>query len=780
MPVSRARPEQGPSAAEYHAPGMQSGQVELIAAIGQLTQSVEAMHQEYARARSDMKGVVGAAAMYSTNASTAAALRTQGQAAVAAAAEQQRPPSASASVNQALAPMDSEERAPLYAGPKSWGQGRQQGFSAIRQGMAHHLSRELSDLTFGGVMMEPESGYAFDDRLNRYVSTNRQITGVNPGTIVSASVAQAAMENPENYRDPRDNSIVSASVAAASARRLGAANVVRSTVASMAGGSSLSAGVQAAMPRLAMGAGVAGAAIGGAMQAVEFVRGQRSANQPFQAVLGGSNAEGFGERWNMALNRWNPRNFFGMGGGEADAIYKGALNLYAGDREMRQAAQSNATDLFYDLGMKGQESMDVFRAASAVGADSLDQIAQSLRGVTESAREAGMNAQEARAEFTRALTEVGTLYRGGQAGVIAQVQTSALTEMGRPWEGATANNSMMFQRRLAAASGMTLSEYQGMVATGPEGVRRNIANSAAMANQAAQIATTPQAQGLVAQWMRDQGLSSGDPITNQHRQSLMAMLQSNNAILDAEGVQRILADVGGIEATSPAQAQQIVSDILLGTYDPVGEYDDQAAQWMTSRADTSRSGMDAMLKELGLADSNVSMRRQMGGGREIGRGRNRAGSIYANQVAESGQRNPVLEALLTNYDNSRRYRVDTANGPVIVGNHELLRDFADQAATGNVEIVGGENAGMTIAEAYQIPSAALSQEMAQSATERYEGKTFEDSGEGGSSGTVVIQAGPELRRFIDMQTTGNVSIEQRYAGIPQTGLNQPAYRATGG
>lgn len=772
-------PEQSVSRGTPALPGMQDLQIQTLQAFNQVIQSKDAFVAEVSSAIKDLRGAMGATAMYTPNSSVAAAIRSGGEAMLADAESSMRPPSVSASVRQAIsggsrAAPEAVEAA-TWSPPTSFRAGRQAGLKGIRAGLTAQVSQSISNMTLGGDYVEPITPYAWSEQ-------HQSFENVRTGEFVSASTAQAAANSAEYYRSSTTGEVMDAASAAIAARRMARADVVRRGVAAMSSTGSLSAGVSAALPRVAAGLGVAGMAVGGGLQVAQFIADQRQANQPFQAVLGGSNAEGFGERIGGFMNRWNPSTVFGMGGANADRLYRGALDLYAGDRGMRNQAMDVGRDLYNQVGMTPDESMAVFREAARVGQDSLGMIAESLRNVTQTAREAGMNAQEARAEFQQAFTEVGRMYRGSAPGLIAEAQTSALTAMGRGWEGVSIGNTSQFQLQAASMRGMSVSQYQALV-TGPGGERTAVEDQRAAARRAVGLYTRPGAEAIVAQFMQENNIREGQPIETVDpalRRELGRRLLEANAIVNPNLAASQLAMMADIQGVTPGQVGEVTADIMLGFYDPGRSLDARAESFEASAAPRGEGDIRRLFEEeLGFErgqSASISMSR----GHETGRGRERAGSIYASQMAESGRRNPILEQILQNYDNSRRFLVQTKDGPVVVGNHELLRDFADQAARGDVQIVEGANAGQSIAEAFNIPQESLSTAAAASASQTYTGKTFDaPSGGPGQGGTVTVQAGPELQRWIDLQATGGVNVDWRQTGIPPTGVNDPMARATG-
>src|SRR5690606_27889102 len=183
---------------------------------------------------------------------------------------------------------------------------------------------------------------------------------------------------------------------------------------------------------LLRGAGAVGAGLYVADKIGDFFESQRAQNAEWQRIMGGTNLEAVGERWNQRMFALG--QFGVLDSEQAAQLYRGVAEtgMRGADRTI---AQDFALDAYKQLGMTIQESMQIIKVAARTGQESLYGVAGALRQVTEDAREAGINAAEARQRFIQTWTDASNFLGGGPTAVATSLGlSSAITGMGRAYQ----------------------------------------------------------------------------------------------------------------------------------------------------------------------------------------------------------------------------------------------------------------------------------------------------------------------------------------------------------
>lgn len=802
------------------APGalLRDSQIALTSGLATTMERQTALLAEAVKALTDMKVSLAAQATYATSPATAAGARLA-MAGVDAASrdfvpsagppidiphrmpriprlvEEQRlrPASEHVSTDAARGVMRQGEdvRVATYAA------GRQQGIKGVRQVVANRVARAVSEVDFGGDYYE-----------GLEVPADFPVTPGQPLPAEFINIPEG-VETQTVYRDRETGNVLDAVQAASAARAISRATAVRSVVNAVGQGQGLSAGVQAAAPRLAAGLGYAGLAVGAIQQGYQMYTGQLAANRPYQQVLGGGINEGFGERFSQNVFRLrNALSFNPIGSAESEAIYQGALQTYAGDRNMRGEAQQAMSDLYRSTGMSPQQSLQVIQIAAKEGNTALDQLARSLKQVTETAREAGINAEEARDRFTQTYATLAQTIGGPGAAALASSQTQAITSLGLGYQGLGIDTSQTRMMVIGALNGMSPGEIQNEATLNPMGFAQM--EQTHRTNEAQRLLGNIGAREEIAAYLQRVGKPTGQGLTKREMDELGAIV--NRRARSPELAQQ-MAGMAGITGTTTANAGEALVLASMGLPDTAGQMEEDMAELGTSDFSISagdsaigskanqarRNDQERLLKDMGFSGGDIEDILRPG---TSPRGKKGAAKRYLAQVEQTGQRSGVLERLIKEYDKDRRYAVHTSGGERVVGNFELIEGFADQAQAGDVDIVKGSGTGNTIEGHFGADLQGYAED-AESASEKWEGKTFGSDlpdwakkklaaqgvdvealesgrGIGGAGGAVTINAGPELRRWIEISTTGSAYYSGQRTGTPPTGIPYADERATGG
>lgn len=640
--------------------------------------------------------------------------------------------------------------------PTSWEEGKEmfagrKGFSlsSVRQQAAETMSHRLSEWNLGANVAQDSMG-------RWHYAAGEVVDGASVGgRFIDASTAQHALH----------------------ARALSTA--VKKGVSGVAESGSLMQGVNAAIPAVGKAAGVAGAVWYGGNQLLDFAESQRAQNTAYQQVLGGDNAEGFGERFSENVFRWSQRGI--MGSREAEALYRGSLDIYGtaeggGYDHMRTEAQNTGTRLYKEAGMSPDETLRFVRMAARSGSESLKELGDALIATSRAARDAGVNAKEARGYF-------GDIYKNmaqfGSAGAMAAgAQASAQAqwgEQGAMWDFSNLQSSQGIYAA-SAMLGITPNELIG---------KQSTASGQLEVTQVQEQRAKSQLRGYISTkgWqMIKQRFPSGKPNNmtdaawTKFAQKMLAEGGIEGNIIQLAPTLRAMGfpnipEGGGTDTAVPTAVgllRMILVDNPFGGGDEnltaAAAQEQEYAQRISSgeiKSDWGEGGTDSYLNDLGVAREGGMIDRQ-----SKNYDRDVAAMQYANITSENlgderlgTGRNVYAEKLIEDFDQEANYIVDTKDGPREVGFEELLRYYRDQLETGDVWISSGENRGQRVADLFGgVAGEGAETESAQTDPGRTGTKVddFETTRDTEGLDKIVVEVRPSgnLQGFIETQVVG--------------------------
>jgi hypothetical protein len=594
------------------------------------------------------------------------------------------------------------------------------------------------------------------------------------------------------WRNMKTFDVVEEGEAAAGIRAGLRGAALKEGLASMASGGSLSEGIATGLPALGKTLGTAGLIIGAADQAQKFFAGQVEANRPFQQVLGGSNSEGYNERVRQNLFRLKNRfSFNPISGRDSEAIYQGAMELYAGDKTMRNLAQGQMTDILRSTGQSPEKTLALFKTAARAGTESLSQIGASLKDVTKAAREAGMNAQEARDKFGQAYADISKSMGGAGGILLASAQAQAITQAGHQFGGVTFDNG------ITQDIFTTMQTGKGLGTIAADKMSGGTQQTAASADKRRRDAVTSLFQNQIQDIMKARGISlaPGEKISPEKQRIVAEELARQNPNLDPTIVAQGLSQLGGIQGLDRNNAYLGAVKAATGGFDTSQAVQESIAKFTDP---SKRQGNDLdpkstdgaikfMMQVLGLSKteavtlvSHIDDAEQYVKSGSVS-GKKAAALLYMKKLRDGAQRSTITEGLITRYKSDRRYSVTSAGGQEhIVGTNELITDFMDQAQSGKVGITKGDGQGSSVANLFGLSESDLPgyNEEQESASKDYKGKNFDKQKNENPSGTIIVKAAPELARWIQLQGTDGTVV--RTEGYPNSGNVTPSQRPTGG
>lgn len=594
----------------------------------------------------------------------------------------------------------------------------------------------------------------------------------------------AGMEGPGIYRvlERLDtNAVISEEGARTLSHRMAAADAARRMISTMGEAKTISGGLQAMLPRVAKGLGVGSLAVGAGLQLADFAQQQREANLPFQRVLGGSNFEGFGERFNEQLFQWRSFLGSGMSNRNSEALYRGAMELAPQNDYARDQIMDVGLDLYRSVGMSPQETLKIINVAIENSNWGIRQIANSLESVTRTARDAGLNAQEAREQFTQTFEAMSGIVIGPGATQAAQVATQGNLALGRIGEGLGVTPNDLMQYQVAGMLGVDINRANAMLGGSGTDQRAYWGAVEEVQRRFSQGLITPEGQAMIDEQIVQGGGSFAD-LTPREVEDIVRRLQYEGGLAPISALQNRWRAQG-----MNLSADEAVRQTLLAQYGGM-QYEEQAGQ-VNSEAGPVDGGFSSGLQvinelDIGLGQNGNwdNLSRGIEEGNEEGLwGSGRAAALYNRAVQTYGRRLPFIEEMIRNYDSegSARFTVQTAGGQVIVGLHELLRDFYPQAMAGHVEVVGNSSyIGQSTSQILGASSEALiesygsdfEEALHASEAQDYSGRTFDADSLGGENATTVrlyIESGPRLNDFISVSAAGDPRVDVQY-GAPST------------
>jgi hypothetical protein len=443
----------------------------------------------------------------------------------------------------------------------------------------------------------------------------------------------------------------------------------------MAQGEGFGAAVGKGLPKVGAGLAVAGLAYEAGNRVLDFAAEQRRANMEYQSVLGGSNAEGFGERAKQFGFTLQNRVFGQMGGKDAEAIYKGAMELYGTDRTMRNRYQDVSTGLYKSLGMSPEESGRVLKLAAEEGVTALDDIGEALKGVTKSAREAGMNAKVARQTFEESFAAMSKVYGGQGATVMAASRAEVATSYGHELRGAVRGSSNLAYT--AHTMGMTQGQLINLGST-TEGAAIIEAKTEAELKQQLEM-FAPGITGLINGWAQTNNVQPGQ-MTEFEADALVPLIYEHlgNRVDFVVGALQNNPMVGSFAPGSVDQSNvaELIAQIFLGK---------SVAQEALKKSMAPKKGVDVKGEVSKAGGTSKYAREQLGMhlqsmGQEVKfaqlmagettleetgfLGSDRSRAAYAEWRSGGGEQSPALEAMFQDWgkNKNRQFIFSTKEG----------------------------------------------------------------------------------------------------------------------
>ncbi len=448
--------------------------------------------------------------------------------------------------------------------------------------------------------------------------------------------------------------------------------------------------------------------LGTAMRATSAVsdlyQSEREKNRFYQGMEGGENTSGFGERMSEEGYRWSMG--MGMSGSMARQSFKGVTSLgYTGkDTSGRQGRQDALNFVYHNLNTRGMdvdESLGMLQTASRDATVSFGDLSKALKDVSDTAGEAGVNAKLMRQSFQQMLDASIDTGAGAGAAKLAGIFSATQASYGRSFQGSdmTGQLSTNYQYMIGAKAGVTPSQLQRTMRDNPK--------------QYAKLSAANQMDAIKGSPVGAQGIKLIQDLIKKYGSTQQSVPTIEREFLDASGI-----DVNVLA--------QVLSGPLTGVELDASNVVDWVIQQVMGNSAAAHVGQDQSMKPVPSSKSDPAPKGQFGlyepndkdtpyegmkgvewglkskGAEEglFGRGTTKAGETYVEGMKKSGNRDPVLEAILQNIKDPDKTNVvvGTATGERVVSLEEAMRLFPDSLARGDARIVAGSHAGQKISD----------------------------------------------------------------------------------
>lgn len=540
-----------------------------------------------------------------------------------------------------------------------------------------------------------------------------------------------------------------------------------------------------------LGIGLAAGAIG--YEGIQMVQNQRAQNAQYQAILGGSNFSQFGQR--ASEFGFRMRNLGVLSSGQAEQAFMGTTGMGMRGEE-RNAAITMAVNTYKDLGMSISQSLEAVNVQAKSGYENFSALEDSLSKVSKAAKDTAQNAEAVRESFINTYSTLTQSVGGGAATLgtatsISQMQTGLGRQFANVNFGGITGQNQMYM--MAAQAGMSYNQFVG----------NSLGNTSFLPGQINRLqnrilgAAGTQAQAAIKTALSSRQFASPTgKLSSSQIQDLTTQLLQNGQLPPIPMLQQQL-QLLGID-TSNMSPQQIAEYYVaqqagqtqLNTNNPAGirhinEQQRKALQAGVAGVQGANDvNQDAGIGALGAAAKKAGIDV---GTIDISKG-NRSNDLlrqgYLRQVARTGQNSGLVDQMLRQAGTwgKNLYTVQTAQGAKTVNFHDLITNYADQAATGAVTVAEGKDAqgnsiaGTQLGQSFGITPDAQAQFKTASAKQNLKGKDRSGqvrSDEDKGKQKVVIGFTPQAQAWLQQVTGGQPGTAAATSLTPTLGPVEP-------
>ncbi len=495
--------------------------------------------------------------------------------------------------------------------------------------------------------------------------------------------------------------------------------------------------------RVAMSGGTAGG-IGNALRSIpgvglvmdvvggisnEYIK-QREAGRIYQEVEGGSNLGAQTERLHALAYQ---ASMYGRMPSGAAAQAFGAVTAMGynqaavGEGQQMQNRQSALNFIYHNYtgtGMDVNQSLQILQSASKDANVDLSNLSTTLNKLSSAAGQAGSNAEIARSQFNsyfqaalgQGMSNGATTVAGG----IAAMQGS----MGKEFTGVNFGGELSQSRQylLSGMSGINPSQLQYIARNNPGAYNQLLAGQNMQFLTQGGLMTQQMQQGLsqmIAAAGGGNAIMSNPTLRDQIANQFLNKYQVSGNINENLWAQEISA-MTGVNMT-PSQAFQWIVSQSAGVNEASHNTGLGAGQTNPGASVSAKNLGNAPKGQYGLAQDKHGVLDRISSFFEHGnfggeswqtllKGTGAAGQAYMAQEQKSGQRSPVLEALLQNSNSGDQVMVQTSTGQRVMSLADAMKYYPNELAAGNVEFYNssGQAIGTTSALTHGLINSSAS------------------------------------------------------------------------
>ena len=444
------------------------------------------------------------------------------------------------------------------------------------------------------------------------------------------------------------------------------------------------------------------------------VKSQRNKNEYYQNINGGSNWDGFGERISEELYAASTSAVFNDE--EARAAFKGVTRLgfngKVGDNFSRQGGRQNALNFVYHgktaYGASINESLQQLEVVSKNSTLSLKELQVALKDISDTAGEAGVNAQMARKQFMNMVSEgIEAGYGAGSIATARNIQTGK-SALGRSYQDIDLTGQMSQQYTYMASSnmGVTYNQYTAMQTSNP------LAAAQARAGQNLSLLSQIFTQDEI-NWIKDKADGFGGSLDADSALSIVPEFLAAFPNHNLSVIQQQLAAFGIVQTDDPQKALAYAFTLISGNNGDLANAQKTAkdnkpmAAGAAAKADDSDNkgfikDFDKKIQDPNWAEKGWGAFVEtvtIGGVDDIGIEDPEAMKEYKRQVDKNkGERNPVIENLLKTLEkeDDAKVVVHTSKGQKVVSLQEAIKNHPKELSSGGARFVDGEAKGKSV------------------------------------------------------------------------------------
>jgi len=464
----------------------------------------------------------------------------------------------------------------------------------------------------------------------------------------------------------------------------------------------------------------------------EFYQSQREAGRAFQEVEGGTNMGGQAERVHSLIYQASmfgrvPEGVAAQMFGDVTALGYSRAALGQGQQlQNRQTALNFLYHQYNATGMSIDQGASILDTASRNATVSLGAVSDALSSLSDTAGKAGTNAIQARDNFN---SYFNVVLSGAGAGPGAPQLAGALATQQAQGGNAFAKTNFAGQvgageqYMLAGQTGLAPNQVQALERQNPAGYAQMVSGSVARFIQQLPGMTPAMIQDLqnMIQQAGGANVKNQPALQQQVANQFLNKYQASTPGMDLNVWAQFLSQVTNVPLNAGNVMQYIVMQLAGATFGAAaatgagapgssggigGNSAGGGGASVSAQAAAAHGAGGAATGRYGLAQDTApeigpgakglenitpgrSWQQVLGGGQ--------AAQVYLSQEKKTGQRNPVLEALLQNVPADAQVAVQTKNGSRVMSFADAMKYYPDEMEAGNVQFYdkSGKNLGST-------------------------------------------------------------------------------------